>query len=99
MCVYVVMWILLCCVYFAVCWFFLFFFFFSSRRRHTRCALVTGVQTCALPILFQRRNSPSSVILMPAWKCLVSSTYTSIQRLISRCSIWAVRLPCSSLSS
>src|SRR3546814_3534430 len=26
-------------------------FFFSSRRRHTRCALVTGVQTCALPIL------------------------------------------------
>src|SRR3546814_9414750 len=28
-------------------------FFFSSRRRHTRCALVTGVQTCALPILQQ----------------------------------------------
>src|SRR3546814_17614231 len=28
----------------------LLFFFFSSRRRHTRCALVTGVQTCALPI-------------------------------------------------
>src|SRR3546814_7998199 len=27
-----------------------FVFFFSSRRRHTRCALVTGVQTCALPI-------------------------------------------------
>src|SRR3546814_1075005 len=28
------------------------YFFFSSRRRHTRCALVTGVQTCALPICF-----------------------------------------------
>src|SRR3546814_3523545 len=28
----------------------IFTFFFSSRRRHTRCALVTGVQTCALPI-------------------------------------------------
>src|SRR3546814_8427032 len=28
----------------------LIWFFFSSRRRHTRCALVTGVQTCALPI-------------------------------------------------
>src|SRR3546814_2084123 len=28
----------------------MFGFFFSSRRRHTRCALVTGVQTCALPI-------------------------------------------------
>src|SRR3546814_2412377 len=33
-----------------VCMLFTFFFFFSSRRRHTRCALVTGVQTCALPI-------------------------------------------------
>src|SRR3546814_10927534 len=29
---------------------FVFVCFFSSRRRHTRCALVTGVQTCALPI-------------------------------------------------
>src|SRR3546814_1602158 len=29
-------------------------FFFSSRRRHTRCALVTGVQTCALPISINR---------------------------------------------
>src|SRR3546814_17287111 len=28
----------------------MFFVFFASRRRHTRCALVTGVQTCALPI-------------------------------------------------
>src|SRR3546814_16802814 len=33
-------------------------FFFSSRRRHTRCALVTGVQTCALPIWQQRRDDP-----------------------------------------
>src|SRR3546814_9544373 len=32
--------------------FYIFVFFFSSRRRHTRCALVTGVQTCALPILY-----------------------------------------------
>src|SRR3546814_2320082 len=31
-----------------------FVFFFSSRRRHTRCALVTGVQTCALPICRSR---------------------------------------------
>src|SRR3546814_20971790 len=30
-------------------------FFFSSRRRHTSCALVTGVQTCALPIYLRRR--------------------------------------------
>src|SRR3546814_3770528 len=32
-------------------------FFFSSRRRHTRCALVTGVQTCALPIYERKRFS------------------------------------------
>src|SRR3546814_8134986 len=31
-------------------------FFFSSRRRHTRCALVTGVQTCALPISMTAGN-------------------------------------------
>src|SRR3546814_15441265 len=31
-------------------------FFFSSRRRHTRCALVTGVQTCALPISGAKRD-------------------------------------------
>src|SRR3546814_2483862 len=37
------------CVVLFVCSVFL-LFFFSSRRRHTRCALVTGVQTCALPI-------------------------------------------------
>src|SRR3546814_10500499 len=37
----------LLCLFFII---FCFCFFFSSRRRHTRCALVTGVQTCALPI-------------------------------------------------
>src|SRR3546814_2675312 len=37
-------WMCFCLVIYIV------FFFFSSRRRHTRCALVTGVQTCALPI-------------------------------------------------
>src|SRR3546814_5614782 len=35
------------------------YFFFSSRRRHTRCALVTGVQTCALPIY---RQMPPAII-------------------------------------
>src|SRR3546814_7471120 len=37
--------------------FLLLFFFVSSRRRHTRCALVTGVQTCALPICTSRTAS------------------------------------------
>src|SRR3546814_18578601 len=40
--------------YYLVCLSFCLFFFFSSRRRHTRCALVTGVQTCALPICVLR---------------------------------------------
>src|SRR3546814_9304109 len=44
-------------------------FFFSSRRRHTRCALVTGVQTCALPILAESEiltSSPSSLSDSPS---------------------------------
>src|SRR3546814_12737851 len=41
------------CLYCVVLLFFVFLFFFSSRRRHTRCALVTGVQTCALPISYE----------------------------------------------
>src|SRR3546814_8770468 len=44
--------------------FYCFSFFFSSRRRHTRCALVTGVQTCALPIYEAatvRLNAPCEV--------------------------------------
>src|SRR3546814_8177456 len=40
------------------CLYLYYFFFFSSRRRHTRCALVTGVQTCALPI-FRAKVSTS----------------------------------------
>src|SRR3546814_2314206 len=46
------------------------YFFFSSRRRHTRCALVTGVQTCALPICHIRSGrayfftAARSIVLM-----------------------------------
>src|SRR3546814_3079413 len=49
------------------------FFFFSSRRRHTRCALVTGVQTCALPICgvipqaFQDRMNQKRRMKMMKW--------------------------------
>src|SRR3546814_2745211 len=38
-------------------------FFFSSRRRHTRCALVTGVQTCALPIYGSLGRVPQPFLL------------------------------------
>src|SRR3546814_7564588 len=58
-----------------------FYFFFASRRRHTICALVTGVQTCALPILdpflplsscrtlrpAQDRLDPASMTTAVAW--------------------------------
>src|SRR3546814_7093004 len=48
-------------------------FFFSSRRRHTRCALVTGVQTCALPISLPIPNgrSPPCAARWPhvRWRC------------------------------
>src|SRR3546814_4770111 len=45
------------------------FFFFSSRRRHTRCALVTGVQTCALPISdtkLARANGTNGILWHPS---------------------------------
>src|SRR3546814_5025686 len=45
MCLWFLSSVFVCCVLL-----FFFSFFFSSRRRHTRCALVTGVQACALPI-------------------------------------------------
>src|SRR3546814_3598304 len=45
-------------------------FFFSSRRRHTRCALVTGVQTCALPILVQYVVQPGAFLKAYQVACL-----------------------------
>src|SRR3546814_3004648 len=42
------------------------FFFYSSRRRHTRCALVTGVQTCALPISLEGDYHRLAAVYMEA---------------------------------
>src|SRR3546814_7126276 len=58
------------------------FFFFSSRRRHTSCSLVTGVQTCALPIwlLLSVRD------IAPSWACCRLAAY--------HC--WGEARPCSS---
>src|SRR3546814_14572047 len=42
-------------------------FFFSSRRRHTRCALVTGVQTCALPICSSSSDAMNLRISASTW--------------------------------
>src|SRR3546814_3864940 len=43
----------------------MFCFLFSSRRRHTRCALVTGVQTCALPILIDKARIDDPAVPPP----------------------------------
>src|SRR3546814_10798910 len=59
----------LCCLLFGML-----FFFFSSRRRHTRCALVTGVQTCALPI------SPASSTRALGGGATLSTSSTRIVR-------------------
>src|SRR3546814_4996071 len=49
---------LVCCL---TCIYICCVFLFSSRRRHTRCALVTGVQTCALPICLQWSRRPTTL--------------------------------------
>src|SRR3546814_16813871 len=50
-------------------------FFFSSRRRHTRCALVTGVQTCALPIYDAALGAP---VGRPRWAGLIQTGVTAM---------------------
>src|SRR3546814_20728775 len=57
-------------------------FFCSSRRRHTRCALVTGVQTCALPICFEPVLGP--VIT----RNLKKKDYAAIARQVCQVGFW-----------
>src|SRR3546814_4985342 len=61
-------------------------FFFSSRRRHTRCALVTEVQTCALPIFFSPANVMKLVEVVRGAKTAddVLATGMSIARTIGK---------------
>src|SRR3546814_1017190 len=60
---------------------FMVIFFFSSRRRHTRCALVTGVQTCALPICmgsimwFTNMDNPKRHEEIPLYKKYTPAEY------------------------
>src|SRR3546814_17827423 len=56
------------------CCLFFFYFFFSSRRRHTRCALVTGVQTCALPISWASTILTSGTSSLSRWWTLEISS-------------------------
>src|SRR3546814_4371072 len=59
------------------CFDFALVFFFSSRRRHTRCALVTGVQTCALPILEKRLRWFWRRGFDPSWR--LDETYVKVR--------------------
>src|SRR3546814_7057424 len=68
--------LILCLLVVVIC------FFFSSRRRHTRCALVTGVQTCALPIcqlnvLLTRRFSSEKLFAI-ALICQVVTSFVFV---------------------
>src|SRR3546814_1982600 len=81
------LWCLLSCV----------LFFFSSRRRHTRCALVTGVQTCALPIFFSTQILRILWAEMPTrpWKVIPAAFAISLYLLNFSCSRLPVALPAS----
>src|SRR3546814_5621569 len=56
-------------------------FFFSSRRRHTSCALVTGVQTCALPIFKLPRPMLHSHDLDFSFSGLKTAVLTQLRKL------------------
>src|SRR3546814_20674122 len=56
------------------------YFFFSSRRRHTSCALVTGVQTCALPISNLSGEAVDEVAAALTRKCMPFAFVTGYGR-------------------
>src|SRR3546814_684029 len=58
--------------------FLLLLFFFSSRRRHTRCALVTGVRTCALPIYNRQLRNVGAADLRAPLKPACGTIVTAI---------------------
>src|SRR3546814_2857510 len=66
------------------------FFFFSSRRRHTRCALVTGVQTCALPIS-EASVMPAPGVSDPLHRVVeaLGPTPVTVDELVRRCQLSA----------
>src|SRR3546814_1463609 len=81
------------------------YFFFSSRRRHTRCALVTGVQTCALPIynasaVSRQLSSTASSDRAPIWALSLANVSRSCGISVSTaCSIERKRARVASAAS
>src|SRR3546814_7911160 len=80
-----------------------FLFFFSSRRRHTRCALVTGVQTCALPILGTQHIDEILAVWYPTHKTFLDLSDApgakESYRLRGACVAYAVIHRCSGSNS
>src|SRR3546814_10819682 len=72
----------------------LYLFFFSSRRRHTRCALVTGVQTCALPICSAMQEARTLAVPTDFCVCPIAQMRVAGRSLAS---ISATRLRCSQI--
>src|SRR3546814_4608511 len=81
-------------------------FFFSSRRRHTRCALVTGVQTCALPICFVELGDSDpdypvedrlTAALGAAWEAGETADVTVAQSEAQARAIWHLRFAVSEI--
>src|SRR3546814_9741217 len=66
------------------------FFFFSSRRRHTRCALVTGVQTCALPICETARTTNGQVEGLAASAQKIGNVVSLIQDIAEQTNLLAL---------
>src|SRR3546814_2533880 len=66
-------------------------FFFSSRRRHTRCALVTGVQTCALPICSIDRIRSTREANIACGGTLAENAQLANNLSIAK---WGANLPC-----
>src|SRR3546814_6794889 len=61
----------------------LFCFFFSSRRRHTRCALVTGVQTCALPIFATQMGCSVEDAAFDCWRVVNANMSQAVRRTVA----------------
>src|SRR3546814_561138 len=83
---------------FCYCFFFFFIFFFSSRRRHTSFALVTGFQTCALPIC----SVPATRCASACASSKASAPASRISRACAsraRTRAWARTSPCASCRS
>src|SRR3546814_6789014 len=84
----------------------MFLFFFSSRRRHTICALVTGVQTCALPIFLLVADEQNLLLLdmpdlqaMLVWCAENADTLTTRYGNVSKATVGTIQRQLLSLES